>query len=63
MEHHVTPENVFVISLNDLQIEAKERFGRELTEEEVLIAKKGLENGLLTSIDIVYSTIFNEMLK
>ncbi len=63
MEHHVTPENVFAISLNDLQIEAKERFGRELTEEEVLIAKKGLENGLLTSIDIVYSTIFNEMLK
>lgn len=63
MEHHVTPENVFVISLNDLQIEAKEGIGRELTEEEVLIAKKGLENGLLTSIDIVYSTIFNEMLK
>ena len=55
--------NVFAISIEDLQFEAKEKLGRKLTEEEILIAKKGLENGLLTSIDIVYSAIFSEMIK
>ena len=63
MENLQATENVFAISIGDLQFEAKETLGRELTEEEILIAKKGLENGLLTSIDIVYSTIFSEMIK
>lgn len=63
MENLQATKNVFAISMEDLQFEAKEKLGRELTEEEVLVAKKGLENGLLTSIDIVYSTIFSEMIK
>ena len=32
-------ENVFVITKQDLQYEAKEKIGRELTEEEIEIAK------------------------
>jgi hypothetical protein len=63
MENLQATENIFAISIEDLQFEAKEKLRRELTEEEILVAKKGLENGLLTSIDIVYSTIFSEMIK
>ena len=63
MEYLQVTENVFAISIEDLQVEAREKLGRELKEEEIIIAKKGLENGLLTSIDVVYNTIFSEMIK
>ncbi|MDD2285760.1 MAG: hypothetical protein PHQ11_10225 [Paludibacter sp.] len=55
-------EIIFAITKEDLQFEAKERIGRELTEEEIYIAKKGLESGLLTDIGTVYQTIFQEMI-
>ncbi len=54
---------IFAITEYDLQYEAKEKIGRELTEEEILIAKKGIESGLLFGIDTVYKTIFSEMLE
>lgn len=53
---------VFAITKEDLQFEAKERIGRILTDEEIYIAKKGLESGLLTDIETVYQTIFKEMI-
>ncbi len=53
---------VFAITLEDLQRESKEKIGRELTEEEIYIAKKGLESGLLFGIDTIYNTIFTEMI-
>ncbi|MGB7582128.1 MAG: hypothetical protein WBL85_06750 [Sedimentisphaerales bacterium] len=53
---------VFSITLDDLQHESLERIGRVLTDEEIHIAKKGLESGLLTDIDTVYKTIFSEMI-
>ena len=56
-------ENIlFAITTEDIQNEAKEKIGRELTLEELLIAKKGLESGLLTDIQSVYNTILNEMI-
>lgn len=54
---------IFAITKEDLQYEAKEKIGRELTDEEILIAKKGLENGLLFDIDTVYQTIFDEIIE
>lgn len=54
---------VFAITLDDLQREALEKIGRILTDEEIDIAKKGLEFGLLTNIDIIYRTIFCEMIE
>lgn len=58
-----SPESVlFAITINDIQTEAKEKIGRELTQEEILIAKKGLESGLLTDIQTVYNTILTEMI-
>ena len=56
-------ELVFSITVEDLQIEAQEKIGRALNDEEILIARKGLESGILTSIDIIYNTIFFEMLE
>jgi 23S rRNA maturation mini-RNase III len=55
-------ELVFAITLKDLQSESLEKIGRVLTDEEIHIAKKGLEFGLLTDIDTVYKTIFTEMI-
>lgn len=61
----ITQSNEILLSftVEDLQLEAIERIGRKLNDKEIRIAKKGLESGLLTSIDVVYSTIFNEMIK
>jgi hypothetical protein len=53
---------VFSITLHDLQHESLEKIGRVLTDEEVHIAKKGLESGLLTDIDTIYKTVFSEMI-
>ena len=53
---------VFSITIEDLQYEALEKLGRELSEDEIEIAKKGLECGLLFGIDSIYNTIFMEML-
>jgi hypothetical protein len=56
-------KSVFSITLQDLQYESLERIGRILTEQEIHVAKKGLESGLLTDIDSVYKTIFSEMIE
>ncbi len=55
-------ENIFAITVSDLQSEANEKIGRDLTDDEILIAKKGLENALLIDIESIYKTIFNEMI-
>ena len=54
---------LFSISEDDIQIEAEEKIGRKLTDDEMQIAKKSLEYGILTGIDIVYKTIMLEMIK
>ncbi|HQA87153.1 MAG TPA: hypothetical protein PK448_06265 [Bacteroidales bacterium] len=55
-------EILFSITVEDVQSEAIEKIGRKLNDDEIRIAKKGLEFGLLTTIDVVYSTIFNKMI-
>lgn len=54
---------LFYISKETLQYEAMEKIGRSLTEEELDIAKKGLEWGLMTDIETVYNAILFEMIK
>ena len=54
---------LFTIAVEDIQSVALERLGRTLSDDELLTAKKGLEWGLLTYIDAVYSAIFDEMIK
>lgn len=55
-------EIIFAITKEDLQIEAQRIIGRDLTDDEIFIAKKGLEGGLLTGIETIYQTIFKEMI-
>jgi hypothetical protein len=62
MNNQINSELVFSISIEDLQYEAMERLSRELTEEEIDIAKKGLMWGLMTDIDSVYGAIFEDMI-
>ncbi|MFA6570727.1 MAG: hypothetical protein WCT77_05760 [Bacteroidota bacterium] len=57
-----TDDLVFYLRKEDLQYEALEKIGRTLTDDEIHVAKKGLDWGLLTDIDVVYNTIFREMI-
>ena len=55
---------IFQITEDDLQNEAMERIGRKLTDDEVEIAKDGIEWGISDSaLEITYNTIFTEMIK
>ncbi len=56
-------EVLFYITKETIQYEAMRKIGRYLTEEELDIAKDGLEWGLMTDIDTVYNTILFEMIK
>ena len=53
---------LFCITEEELQFEAKQILGRRLNEEEIIIAQKGLDYGVMTSIDVVYRTILEEMI-
>ena len=52
---------LFCITEEELQFEAKQILGRKLNEEEIIIAQKGLDYGIMASID-VYRTILKEMI-
>ena len=54
---------IFSINENDVQNEAKKIIGRKLTEDEMQVAKKGLESGRVSGLDIIYKTILWEMIK
>jgi len=56
-------ELLFYINKETIQDEAMQKIGRYLTEEELDIAKDGLEWGLMTDINTVYNTILHEMIK
>ncbi len=56
-------EVLFYISKETMQDEAMRAIGRYLTEEELDIAKDGLEWGLMTDVDTVYNTILHEIIK
>jgi hypothetical protein len=56
-------ELLFYISKETMQDEAMRTMGRYLTEEELDIAKDGLEWGLTFDIETVYNTILFEMIK
>jgi hypothetical protein len=62
MENNPLNGDLFSLSLYDLQCAAKEKFGRELSEEEIHIAKKGIHSALMFDLDTVYNTVFSEMI-
>ena len=64
MNSSIAMENdiLFAIRVEDIQEYATRKINRELTEDELNVAKKGLENALLFDIDTVYNTIIFEMI-
>jgi len=54
---------LFYIDKETMQDEAMRTIGRSLTEEELDIAKDGLDWGLTFDIETVYNTILFEMIK
>ena len=53
-------QTIYKIDKAWLQLEAIERIGRKLTEEEIFVAKKCVEQGLNAGIHIVFSTAIEE---
>jgi len=53
---------LFAVTVEDMQEYAIEKIGRELTEDELDIAKKGLESGLQFAASISMHTIVSEMI-
>ncbi len=53
-------ENIFEISIDPVQSEAKEYIGRKLTNDELNSVKRGIEAGLLFDIDTVFKTAIND---
>lgn len=60
MNEYKEEDVVFAVRIEDLQGEAVQRIGRELTEEELYSASKGIESGLSFDIDTVFWTAIDE---
>lgn len=60
MEEDKKEEIIFAIKVKDLQNEAIQRVGRELTEDEIINASKGIESGLSFDMDTVFATAISE---
>lgn len=53
-------EIIFSVTTDELQNEAVNRVGRELTDDELYSAKKGIESGLSFDIETVFATAIDE---
>jgi len=49
-------ENIFEISIEWVQTEAKKQIDRRLTDDEIFSVKKGIESGLFFDIETVFRT-------
>ena len=49
-------ENIFEISIEWVQTEAKKLIDRRLTDDEIYSVKKGIESGLFFDIETVFRT-------
>ena len=49
-------ENIFQISVEWVQAEAKKQIDRRLTDDEIISVKKGIESGLFFDIETVFKT-------
>lgn len=53
-------EKVFSISIDDLQREALNVIGKKLTDKELRVAVKGINEGLSFGIDTIFRTAIEE---
>ena len=60
METKQKTKVIYPITIGDLQNDAIKRIGRELTDDELHIAKKCVESGLSCIMDITLKTAIEE---
>lgn len=53
-------EIIYSVTIGEIQFEAKRYIGRELTEDEIYYATKGIDWGLSTDIEIVFQTAIED---
>jgi type VI protein secretion system component VasF len=60
-----TPDSeiIFSVTTEELQDEAVRRIGRELTDDELYCAKKGVESGFSTGFRIIFAAAIDESVK
>ena len=63
INNYLYSESLYKILVDDIQSEAINLIGRELSDEEILSAKKMIECGLNTNIDTVFDTAILESIK
>jgi len=56
-------QEIFTVTIDNLQNEAVNRIGRKLTDDELYTAKKGIESGLSFDIDTVMKAAIDEAIK
>jgi hypothetical protein len=60
---HEISSILYRITREDAQHFARKRIGRELTEEELDLVKKGLESGLNFGLDIVFAAAIDDAIE
>lgn len=55
-------EKIYLLTLDDIQFEANEYLGRELTSNEILKVKDKLQDAISDNLVFIYPTIFNELM-
>ena len=60
METKQKTEVIYPITIGDLQDDAVRRIGRELTDDELYVAKKCVESGLSCIMDITLKAAIEE---
>lgn len=53
-------ENLYSISVEDVQLYAVEKLGRRLTSEELRSVEKGIRHGLNVGFDVILDTAIEE---
>ncbi len=52
---------LYMITIDDVQTQAQEILGRKLVEDELIVLKEKLENGLDFPLQLTYNEFFKEL--
>lgn len=63
MSNEANNELIFSVTVEELQDEAVRRIGRELTDDELHYAKKGVESGFSTDFRTIFVAAIDESVR